>query len=95
MSNEKGINYIVNHFYYDKNSTLYYRKSVRGSIILAWVSLNDVDIWENHEMPESPDDIVGEAIIKSFTPENKDYSSLLDKLLYDKEFVVRKIPLYS
>ena len=95
MRNEKGINYIINHFSYDKNSNLYYKKSVRGSIILAWVSLNDVDIWENYEMPENPEDIVGEVIIKSFTPENKEYSSLLNKLLYDKEFVARKIPLYS
>ena len=95
MRNEKGINYIINHFSYDKNSNLYYKKSVRGSIILAWVSLNDVDIWENYEMPENPEDIVGEVIIKIFISENNEYSSLLNKLLYDKEFVARKIPLYS
>lgn len=84
MSNEKGAYYIRNIFYYN-NTNLYYKESVRGSLILAWISLNDVDIWESDVMVDSPEDLKSSPIIKSFNPENKENIMLLKKLLYDKD----------
>ena len=85
MSNEKGACYIRNTFYYNKNTNLYYKESVRGTLILAWISINDVDIWESHVMVDSPEELKYSPIIKSFNPENKENIMLLKKILYDKD----------